>query len=228
MAKKTKKQEVLVSYDFLPIFETLIKKGKTLAASELTVAIIRYDMDGTDPEFTDESVGFVWETVIKPKLDANKEAYEEVAKVRREAVAKRYVQNEQMNTNDTNEYKCTDNEQMNTFATDNDNDNDNDYVNDNDLKEKINKKEKPPKHKYGQYKNVLLSDEELTKLQTEFPFDWQERIENVSAYCASHGKTYRDYLATIRNWARKDSKPNPKNDVNAGYEQAMKLLGGSP
>lgn len=222
MAKKTKKQEVLVSYDFLPIFETLIKKGKTLAASELTVAIIRYDMDGTDPEFTDESVGFVWETVIKPKLDANKEAYEEVAKVRREAVAKRY---EQMNTNATNEYKCTDNEQMNTFATDNDNDNDNDYVI--DLKEKINKKEKPQKHKYGNYKNVLLSDEELTKLQTEFPLDWQERIENVSEYCASHGKTYKDYLATIRNWARRDGKTNSKNNPQAGYEQAMKLLGGN-
>ena len=71
-------------------------------------------------------------------------------------------------------------------------------------------------------------DDELQKLQTEFPIDWQKRIENVSEYCASHGKTYKDYLATIRNWARRDKqKPVPirKNDARAGYEKARQLLG---
>lgn len=61
------------------------------------------------------------------------------------------------------------------------------------------------KHKYGQYQNVLLSDEELDKLKQEFPNDWKERIERVSGYCASKGITYKNYLATIRNWARKDT-----------------------
>lgn len=59
------------------------------------------------------------------------------------------------------------------------------------------------KHKYGQYKNVLLSDDEMESLKKEFP-DYQERIERVSAYCASTGKSYKNYLATIRNWARKE------------------------
>ena len=64
--------------------------------------------------------------------------------------------------------------------------------------------DKDIKHKYGQYKNVLLSDDELETLKKEFP-DFQDRIERVSEYCASRGKSYRNYLATIRAWARKDS-----------------------
>lgn len=65
-------------------------------------------------------------------------------------------------------------------------------------------KGKDSKHKYGTYKNVLLSDKELEKLKEEFS-DWQERIEKVSEYCASKGKTYKDYLATIRSWARRET-----------------------
>lgn len=72
------------------------------------------------------------------------------------------------------------------------------------------KRKKPQKHKYGEYQNVLLSDEQLEKLQNEFPTDWKARIERVSEYCASTGKTYKDYLATIRNWAKKD-KPKEKS-----------------
>lgn len=61
------------------------------------------------------------------------------------------------------------------------------------------------KHIYGEYKNVHLSDEEFEKLKKEFPNDYQKRIESVSEYCASTGKTYKNYLATIRTWARKET-----------------------
>ena len=66
----------------------------------------------------------------------------------------------------------------------------------------------PPKvvrHKYGEYKNVLLSDEDLEKLKAEFP-DWEARIERLSSYIAQSGKGYKNHLATIRNWARKDKQ----------------------
>lgn len=65
-------------------------------------------------------------------------------------------------------------------------------------------KEKPARHKYGEYQNVLLSDVDFIKLQSEFPRDWQQRIERLSAYMASTGKSYKNHLATIRNWARRD------------------------
>lgn len=68
---------------------------------------------------------------------------------------------------------------------------------------------KPVRHKYGEYKNVLLSDEDLQKLKTEFPRDYQERIERLSSYMASTGKSYKSHLATIRNWARKDKQQAP-------------------
>lgn len=67
------------------------------------------------------------------------------------------------------------------------------------------KKPKPVRHKYGQYANVMLSDEELGKIKSEFP-DWEARIERLSEYMASTGKGYKSHLATIRAWARKDEK----------------------
>ena len=68
---------------------------------------------------------------------------------------------------------------------------------------------KPQRHKYGAYSNVLLSDEEYEKLQEEFPHDYTDRIERLSEYIASTGKKYKNYLATIRSWARKDNdKPS--------------------
>lgn len=61
------------------------------------------------------------------------------------------------------------------------------------------------KHKYGEYNNVLLTDEEYQKLQEMFP-DYQDRIERLSEYVASTGKSYKSHYATIRAWARKEKK----------------------
>ena len=67
------------------------------------------------------------------------------------------------------------------------------------------KKTKPVKHKYGEYNNVLLTDDELEKLNAEYE-DLDERIERLSSYVASTGKSYKSHYATIRNWARKDAE----------------------
>ena len=64
------------------------------------------------------------------------------------------------------------------------------------------------RHKYGEYENVLLSDTDLAKLKSEFPTDWEERIERLSNYMESKGVSYKNHLATIRNWARRDEKKN--------------------
>ena len=87
---------------------------------------------------------------------------------------------------------------------------------------------KPTKHKYGEYKNVLLTDDELEKLKEEF-IDWEERIERLSSYVASTGKSYKSHYATIKNWARKDKEQNktkqqaqPKK--SSGYDDFMAQL----
>lgn len=66
------------------------------------------------------------------------------------------------------------------------------------------------KHKYGEYKNVLLTDDELEKLKAEYA-DYLDRIERLSSYIASTGKAYKSHYATIRNWARADAEKGRDN-----------------
>ncbi len=73
-----------------------------------------------------------------------------------------------------------------------------------------NEENKGTRHKYGAYRNVLLTDEELSRLKAEFPEDWQQRMERLSEYMASTGKHYRNHLATIRSWSRRDTLPKDK------------------
>lgn len=89
---------------------------------------------------------------------------------------------------------------------------------------------KPIRHKYGEYQNVLLSDSDLEKLKAEFPTDYESRIERLSEYIASTGKSYKNHLATIRNWSKRDTKSNLQNaddsskpsfDVNSFFNQAV-------
>lgn len=70
------------------------------------------------------------------------------------------------------------------------------------------------KHKHGQYNNIMLTDEDLEKLKTEIP-NYEQYIEKVSEYCASTGKTYKNYLATIRNWYRRDKEKNKEDKPSA-------------
>ena len=84
-------------------------------------------------------------------------------------------------------------------------------------------KPKKVRHKYGEYQNVLLTDEDMQKLQAEFPTDWQERIERLSEYMASKGASYKNHLATIRAWARKEVKAKPQQKQDDYY--ADKVLG---
>lgn len=65
------------------------------------------------------------------------------------------------------------------------------------------------RHKYGQYKNVLLSDEDFEKLKAEFPADYEDRIDNLSEYMASTGRSYKNHLVTIRRWSRRDTVRKP-------------------
>lgn len=106
-----------------------------------------------------------------------------------------------------------------TNDNDNDNDNDNgdthsdtlydtptDTVSDTLPKPKAKSKPKKitlAKSNYGEYSNVLLTDEEYNKLLIEIP-NASEYIEKLSSYMESTGKTYKSHIATIRNWFRND------------------------
>jgi molecular chaperone GrpE (heat shock protein) len=79
------------------------------------------------------------------------------------------------------------------------------------------------KHKYGEYNNVLLTDDELSKLKTEYS-DYEERIERLSSYIASKGTKYKSHYATIRNWARKDKEQPKKSSYQESIENRMSVV----
>lgn len=74
--------------------------------------------------------------------------------------------------------------------------------------------DKNSKDKYGEFKNVLLTDEEYHKLEISNLLTY---IEKLSSYIASTGKRYKSHYATILNWSRKDGK-------NTNKELADKLV----
>ena len=70
----------------------------------------------------------------------------------------------------------------------------------------------------GLYDNVVLSHSDLEKLKEEFPNDYQERIDRLSEYMATTGKSYKNHLATIRSWARREKAAQPQVDKAGSFE----------
>ena len=70
----------------------------------------------------------------------------------------------------------------------------------------------------GLYGNVVLSEEELSSLQRQFPAEWPERIERLSAYMANTGKEYKSHYLTILSWARRDREKAKENGRKTGFE----------
>ena len=66
------------------------------------------------------------------------------------------------------------------------------------------------KKKYGENQNVLFTDEEYEKVKEYFPKDYEERIQSLDDYIQSTGKKYKDYVATLKNWARRKGYKPPE------------------
>lgn len=79
------------------------------------------------------------------------------------------------------------------------------------------------RHKYGEYKKVFLTDEQMKKLQTEFS-DWQDRIQRLDDYIESTGKTYKNHLATIRNWAKNDKTAINSKTKSVGFVNGIEKI----
>lgn len=90
------------------------------------------------------------------------------------------------------------------------------------------------KHRYGEYNNVLLSDEELENLKTEIT-NVQDYIDRLSEYMASSGKSYKSHYATIRNWHHKDEEKKaaqnqepPAEGTSFNYDEWYRQAGYDP
>ncbi len=62
------------------------------------------------------------------------------------------------------------------------------------------------KHKHGKFKNVLLTDVELEKLKEKFPKTYLNKIDDLSYYIGSSGKSYKSHYLTILTFDRRDNQ----------------------
>ena len=67
-------------------------------------------------------------------------------------------------------------------------------------------KDAPHRNKYGEFQNVLLSDNDYNKLKDKFGAELPDKIETLSLAIESKGYKYKDFYATILAWDRKDNK----------------------
>ena len=67
------------------------------------------------------------------------------------------------------------------------------------------------KRKYGEFNNVLLTDEEHQKLKDKFGARVPGLIEVLSTGIESKGYKYKNHYATILNWERRDKESNEKS-----------------
>lgn len=188
-------------------------------------AIIEYVKNGNEPKAgTPVHLAFQF---IKNQIDKDCERYAQVCEKRAIAGSKHKGN---QHTNKRNKLEQTEQlEQMFQVGTngtdydneyDNDNDNDNTTMNSSDIikAEKSAKKKsaKQPKKKYGEFENVLLTDEEAQKLHNDFGDDAIGIVDFLSSYRAEKGyKNKSDYLS-IKRWV-----------ANAYYEQLNKNKNGN-
>ena len=77
------------------------------------------------------------------------------------------------------------------------------------------KKQKEVKHKYGEYQHVRLTDSQFQKLLEDYTeAQVMSYIRKVDEYCQQHGKSYKDYNLTIRNWMSKDNVQKIGEKIN--------------
>ena len=151
-------------------------------AGVLIKALLRYSKTGEQLKSTDGMVKMAF-SFMSAQIDRDGAKWERTCEKRRDAIKKRWGSN-------TNEYNSI---QMNTKDTDTDTDTKNTL-------KSIKKTPKPQKHKYGEYQHVLLTDDEHSRLVSDFGSDVTDRyIKKVDEYCEQSGKTYKNYNLAIRN-----------------------------
>ena len=65
------------------------------------------------------------------------------------------------------------------------------------------KKSKKEKNKYGEYSNVILTDEEFEKLKEKYKGDFKPLIEFFSSYIEEKGYKTKSHYLTIERWVQK-------------------------
>ena len=78
------------------------------------------------------------------------------------------------------------------------------------------------KHKYGEYKKVLLKDDELEKLKKDYS-NWQELITYLDEYIEMKGYKAKNHYLCIKKWVVDAVKKNQPT-TNTEEEKLKKML----
>ena len=107
----------------------------------------------------------------------------------------------------------------------------NNYNINNNNKASKKKTTKEVRHKYGEFKNVLLSDKDLEKLKAEYGEELVEKyIKKMDEWIELNGRRYKNYYLALRQWMNKEvSKKQEKvkkqeGDTKYDEEYFTKLM----
>lgn len=147
------------------------------------------------------------------------QSVDELAKIREQTrlrVAKCRERKKMLECNATSNDTVTEKSNENALIS-NSISNSNSIIIENNKEEDIVKK---VKHKYGEYKNVLLTDEQYESLKEKFPFNYEEKIKNLDEGIELKGYKYKNHYLAILKWSKKDEKSQPLSD----FERARRRL----
>lgn len=195
------------SFVFYKSFYEAIKSVPAKEQLKLYNAICEYCFTGVVPKLED-GVGKGMFIIMQPILDKANARYKSKVENGKKGGRPPKKETEEKPNDNLKETEEKPNTEPKDNLNDNDNDNDNVNVNDN-VNDNVNGNGKIPKHKYGEFKNVLLSDEDLEKLKNKFPSDYMDRIKRLDEGIELRGYKYKNHYLAIIKWADKDQKDKP-------------------
>lgn len=199
------------SFIFYRSFYEAIKEVDTETQVALYDAICKKAL--YDEETTLNGTAKILYTLIKPQLDANSKRYSDGQKGGRP----------KKETSGFIEEKTTgyENKKPNKNVNDNVNDNENDIYTLSEVETSSSDTAKASKHKYGEFKNVLLKDEELQALKDNYS-NWEELIKFLDEYIEAKGYKAKSHYLCIKRWvvdAVKEKKGKGSNELKNAIKQ---------
>ncbi len=197
-------------------------------AGELFKAILIYANEQKEAGFSDRAMKMYFKR-IKKYIDNANENYEKVIQANRLNGAKGGRPKKETEENSKNRavIEKTEGFSEKPKKADTESDTESDTDTESDFKESTRESTPPPKKKYGENGNVMLTDDEYKRLAEQMGVSKRnEYIRNLSDYMASTGKTYRSHYATIRNWWRRDGgdeRKKPSYDMDEIMRRAERL-----
>ena len=171
--------------------------------ARLLRAVFAYAIYGTEPEFTGAMRPIF--RMMKNCIDRDSGKYAEKCRrlsenARKGGIAKAEKAKRSLANAENDLPVLHDN--VNENDNDNENENDNESVNVND-----NGGSAAPAPALGRYGNVCLSENDRKNLCSEYGEETVSKaVEEISEYCASSGKSYKNWSAAIRRWIKRDAK----------------------